>query len=130
MVENKYAKLSELDGKSFTVTKSWGYSFKKWVAESKTMLTEDKWLPDMKGDRDWRKTYGLDTNAGKLDVSEAQLKNMLTAVYKNGVADINNVTFKVKKVIGQNDIPNYYFNVDYEAKEDTSLKQDVDELGW
>lgn len=138
-MENKYAKLSELDGKSFTVEKAWGFSFKKWDEGARRMLIEEKWRQGLR-EEGFRKIYGLDTSEGKLDVSERQLKDMLEAVYKNGVADIVGKTYRVKKVVGQNNIPTYYFNVDWKAPAPTT-KQDtvhevndepikLDELGW
>ena len=104
-MENKYVKLGDLDGKQFTVEKAYGYEYKKWDNEARRMLTSEKWQEG------FQKRYGLDTSEGKLEVSDRQIKDMLAGTYKQGKADINGVTFKVKKVVGQNDIPNYFFNV-------------------
>lgn len=138
MEKKTYAKLSELDGKSFTVTKAFGYSFKKWDEASHRMLMETQWRAGLR-EEGYKKMYGIDTNIGILDISEAQMKNMLETVYKEGVADINGKTFKVKRVVGKNDIPTYYFNVDWNANSKTDTVAEViddepieipDNLGW
>lgn len=129
MEKKVYLKLGELDGKSFTVEKAWGYQFQKWDEGSSRFLREEKWQESMRGDRGWQKKYDLDTTDGKLSVSEAQIKTMLAAAYKNGVANIVGVTFKVKKVVGQNDIPNYYFNVDHNATPKTTQDKVVEDIG-
>lgn len=115
MEQKKYLKLGDMDGQTFTVTKAWGYQWKKYDEVSRRMLVSESY------EQGYQKRYGIDTSDGKLEVSEPQLKSMLSSVYKDGVSNINGATFKVKKVVGQNGIPNYYFNpVKKEvAKEDT-----------
>lgn len=140
MEKKTYVKLSELDGKSFTVQKAYGFSFKKWDEASRRMLMETQWRQGLR-EEGYRKVYGVETNVGVMDLSEAQLKNMLEAVYERGVADINNKTFSVKKYVGKNDIPVYYFKVDRDAKPQPSTQDTVheviedapinlDSLGW
>lgn len=91
MQEKKtYTKLSDLVGKEFTVTKAWGFTWKKWDNDAKRMLTAEKYEPDFK------KIYGLETDKGHLDLGSGQLSSLLEAVYKNGAADINGRTFSVK----------------------------------
>lgn len=104
-MEKKFIKLSELDGKEFTVDKAYGYQYKFWDEGSRRMLVSDTY------EQGYRKVYGIVTDQGGMDLSEAQMKNILVAAYKQGVADIIGKTFAVKKVVGANDIPNYYFKV-------------------
>lgn len=134
-----FIKLSELDGESFSVQKTYGFCFKKWDEANRKMLVEDNWNETMKGDRNWRKIYAVDTNRGRMDLSERQLKDMLGGVYSNGVADINGRTFTVKKYVGENNIPTYYINptkdapkkvVDDVTDPDEISKEDLDALGW
>ena len=108
--DTKYVKLSELDGQQFTVEKAYKFCFKKWDGANRRMLVENNWQEFMRGDRDWRKIYAVDTNKGKMDLSQKQLKDMLEGVYIDGIADVNGKTFTVRKVVGQNDIPNYFIN--------------------
>lgn len=108
-MEVTYTKLSELDGREFTVERAYGFKLKKWDNASRRMLVEDAWNPALLKEG-YRKIYALDTDKGKLDISEKQLSDMLVKTYKNGEAGIVGRTFAVKKVIGQNDFPNYYFN--------------------
>ena len=109
MEEKKFTKLSELVDDSFTVQKAWGYQFKMWDAASKRMLVSEKY------EQGYRKIYSLDTDKGKLDLGSGQLSSLLEAVYKNGTADINGKTFKVKSNGKTGMDIRYYFSVDYNA---------------
>jgi hypothetical protein len=110
MEKKTYTKLSELVDNTFTVTKAWGYQFKLWDNESKRMLVSEKY------EQGYRKIYNLDTDKGSLDLGSGQLSSLLEAVYKNGTADINGVTFKVKSNGKSGMDIRYYFNVDRDAK--------------
>jgi hypothetical protein len=61
---------------------------------------------------------------------------MLSGVYFNGIADINNRTFTVKKYVGDNDIPTYYINPTkdapkkVESDEASVSEEDLNNLGW
>ena len=90
MNDNKYTKLSELVGKTFRVEQVGGYQFKKWSVEDKHMLTSDKWQEG------YRKLYAVTTDKGLLDMSGAQIGQMLEGVVKNGRADLIDKTFQVK----------------------------------
>jgi hypothetical protein len=107
-----YIRLKDMDDKTFTIKKVGGYKYKKMVETNGkwSVLVEESWRQGLK-EEGYRKVYQIDAEEGIFDASEYQLQNMLIAVIKDGVADLNNKTFKVKKVIGKNDIPNYYFNV-------------------
>lgn len=85
-----YTKLGNLVDDQFTVTKAWGYSWKKWDNENSKMLMSDEWQEG------YQKKYQLDTDKGTLDLGSGQLASLLEAVYKDGKADINGRTFKVK----------------------------------
>jgi len=131
-----FIKLSNLDGDTFTVTGTHKYVFKKWDEANRKMLVEESWNDSMKGDRNWRKIFPVDTSEGRLDLSEKQLKDMLSGVYFNGIADINNRTFTVKKYVGDNDIPTYYINPTkdapkkVESDEASVSEEDLNNLGW
>lgn len=85
-----FVKLSELVNDQFTINKVWGYKFKMWDNEARKMMVSDTWQ------KDYRKVYSVDTNKGSLDLSASQLGILLEAVVRNGVADLNGVTFQVK----------------------------------
>lgn len=113
----KYTKLSALVGEEFTVEKAYGYTFKKWDAQSSRMLTSETY------EEGFRKIYALDTDKGKLDVGPGQLSSLLEAVYKNGQADIVGRTFAVKSNGKSGMDIRYFFN----AKPQSAPKQ-VDEV--
>ena len=85
-----YTKLGNLVDDQFTITKAWGYTWKKWDNENSKMLMSDEWQEG------YQKKYQLDTDKGTLDLGSGQLASLLEAVYKDGKADINGRTFKVK----------------------------------
>jgi len=103
-MEKKYTKLSDLVDSTFTIKKAWGFTWKKWDAESKRMLTSDRY------EQGFRKVYSLETDKGNLDVGSGQLSALLEAVYRNGVADINNRSFAVKSNGKTGMDIRYYFN--------------------
>lgn len=104
MNETTYTKLSELVDSDFTIQSVRGYRFKAWNNESKKMISEDSWFEGS------RKIYELDTNKGKLDLSESQLGTILVKCSHGGRADVNNVRVAVKSN-GKSGIDiRYYFN--------------------
>ena len=68
------------------------------------MLIADKY------EQGYRKVYSIETDKGYLDVGSGQLSALLEAVYRNGVADINNRSFKVKSNGKTGMDIRYYFN--------------------
>ena len=104
MEEKKYTKLSDLVDQTFLIRKAYGFQWKKWDQESKRMLIADKY------EQGFRKVYRLETDKGWLDVGLGQLSALLEAVYRNGVADINNRSFKVKSNGKTGMDIRYYFN--------------------
>lgn len=103
-MEKKYTKLSDLVGSTFTVEKAWGYSWKKWDAESKRMLLAEKY------EEGYSKVYSLETDQGKLDVRAGQLSSLLEATYDKGSANIVGRTFQVKSNGKTGMDIRYYFN--------------------
>lgn len=89
MSEKKYTKLSLLVGDEFTVQEAYGFSWKKWDAESKRMLLSETY------EQGFRKIYTLVTDKGNLDVGSGQLGTLLEAVYKKGKSDLVGRTFQV-----------------------------------
>ena len=104
MEEKRYTKLSELVGETFTVKQVSGYKFKMWDNGTKKMVSEDKWFNGS------RKVYQVETDKGWLDLGSGQLANLLEAVFKDGVADINLATFEVKSNGKTGMDIRYYFN--------------------
>ena len=88
--KKSYIKLSELVGDKFTISKVWGYKWKKWDDNEKKMLVSDTY------EEGHSKRYNLETDRGELEVSSSQLSQMLEGVVQDGVANVNNRTFTVK----------------------------------
>tara|TARA_R100000656_G_scaffold61465_1_gene47482 strand:- start:15639 stop:16058 length:420 start_codon:yes stop_codon:yes gene_type:complete len=78
------------DGISFSVMEAKGFTWKMWDDAERKMLTSNTWKPG------YAKRYFLITDHGGLEVSQAQLGQMLTGAYKEGKCDINGKTFGVK----------------------------------
>lgn len=89
-MENKYTKLSDLIGGTFTINKFYGYKWKKWDNENKKMLISDTWQ------KDYRKIYGIETDKGSMDLSANQVGILLEAIVRNGEANLIGRTFQVK----------------------------------
>ena len=85
-----YVRMSELVGNLFTITKVWGFKWKKYDPDQNKMLVAERYEPG------YRKVYEVDTDKGKLDLGSGQIGSLLEAVFRNGVADLNNKTFEVK----------------------------------
>lgn len=117
MDNKQYTKLSALVGKEFTVLKAGGYTWKKWDNEARKMLVSERF------EQGFRKIYSVETDKGFLDVGPGQMSTLLEATYKNGKADINNVTFSVKSNGKTGMDIRYYFNVVVQ----TSNNQDIGE---
>ena len=114
-----YVKMSQLVGDIFTVTKVWGYNFKKY--EDGKMLISDRYQPG------YRKVYQIDTDKGKLDVGEGQMGTLLEKASKNGASDINNKTFEVSSNGKTGMEIRYYFNViDAKPLPDKELNGEID----
>ena len=70
----------------------------------------------------YRKVYNLDTNKGKLTLGSGQVGNLLEAVLKDGVADLNGKTFSVKSNGKTEKDIRYFFNV---ARAEEAKKPEV-----
>lgn len=122
MEQKKYTKLSELVDKDFTVEEAYGYTFKKWDADAKRMLTSEKY------EQGFRKIYTIKTNEGTLDLGSGQLSSLLEAVYHKGTADINGKTFHVKSNGKSGMDIRYYFNAVRDPSPSKGLGEFADEL--
>lgn len=105
MEERKYTKLSELVGSEFTIQKDNGYKWKMWDNGTKKMIAQDEWFSGA------RKVYTFDTDKGTLYLSESQLGQLLSKVYYNGSAVIDNATFEVGSNGKTGMEIRYWFNV-------------------
>jgi len=89
-MDNKYTKLSALVDSTFKIEKVWGYKFKMWDKDNNKMLVSETWVADH------RKLYDVDTDKGKLDISSAQMGQILEAWFENGVSNIVGKSIYVK----------------------------------
>jgi hypothetical protein len=120
-----FTKLSNLVDDTFKVEKVWGYKWKKWDNEASKMLVSETYQEG------FSKKYELDTDKGKLDLGSGQLGSLLEAVFKNGVADLNDKTFEVKSNGKTGMDIRYYFNPIWNLKEEAvqqDAKEETDEL--
>lgn len=117
-----FVKLSDLVNNYFTVEKVWGYKFKKWNPEQKKMEVSDTWQ------KDFRKMWDVDTDKGKLDLSQAQLASLLEAVCKHGAADIRGRTFSVKSNGKTGMDIRYFFNVSGDAPKPVDVPEPPDDI--
>lgn len=122
-MDRKYTKLSELVDSVFTIERVSEYRYKKWNNAEKKFEISDSWQ------KDFKKTYTLETDKGLLDVSQGQLGNMLEAVSYKGEASLPGKTISVKSN-GKTGIDiRYYLNAAKpEPKEETV--EIPEELGW
>ena len=111
-----YTKLSDLVNDLFTVEKVWGYKWKKWNADTKKFEIAQTW------ERDFQKKWDVDTDRGKLDLSQSQMANLLELTCKNGVSDINGRTFSVKSNGKTGMEIRYFFNLSGTAPQSASEK--------
>lgn len=104
-MDNRYVKLKDLDGDIFTIERVTGHKFAMWDQASNKVLTADK---PTKG---YQKRWMIDTDRGRLEVSQAQFSKLLECVYKDGVADLNNKTISVKWNGKEKLESDYWFNL-------------------
>lgn len=90
MMENKWIKLKDLDGKTFTVKSIADFRWKAWNNDQSKYLYSDTWQ------QDYSKSFIVQTVDGQIDMSQAQIKDMLEAYHKNGESNIIGKTFTVK----------------------------------
>lgn len=126
-MDKTYTKLSALVDSTFKVERVSEYRYKRWNTETNKFEVSDSWQ------KDFKKTYTLDTDKGLLDVSQGQLANMLEAVSYKGEASLPGKTISVKSN-GKTGIDiRYYLNAAKPEKEDvgnsTAALDEMNE-GW
>lgn len=90
-MENKqWIKLKDLDGKTFIIKSVGDFRWKAWDETTGKMVESDKW---QKG---YQKRYPVVTDQGEMEVSQAQIKDMLEAYHQNGQSNIIDKSFTVK----------------------------------
>jgi len=109
----EYTKLSALVGSDFEVKSVEPFVWKKWDNENKKMLVSEKW------EEGFSKKYKIESDKGILDLSSAQLANMLESASIKGVSDLNGRTFNVKSNGKEGMEIRYFLNV--QPKEDISI---------
>ncbi len=85
-----YIKLGELVNSQFKVEKIFPSRYKAWDNDARKMLMSD--TPQ----QGYQKKYTVDSDKGRLDMSQSQIAQMLEGVTEDGRADINGRSFKVK----------------------------------
>ena len=119
-MDNKFVKLSELVGQTFTVTSVGEHKFKMWDNAAKQMLVSDDW---QKG---YKKVYAVDTDKGRLDIGQGQMGTMLEAASYRGKADLTNVTFELKSNGKTGMEIRYFFNVKKQDVVDVTGDEPID----
>lgn len=109
---NSYVKLRDLT--AFTVMGDNGYSYKKWNQAEGKMEISDKWQEG------FRKMFSIETDQGTLDLSQAQLGQMLASAYRDGAANIIGNKFNVKTNGKTGMEIRYFINLDHASQAHTS----------
>lgn len=120
-MENNFTKLSELVNSQFTIKKVFPPTWKMWDKASGKMLVSHS------PEKGYRKLYGTDTDKGKLDLGTGQIGSLLEAVFDDGRADLNGVTFLVKSN-GKSGIDIRYFFDVVEDKDEPFQIEGADDL--
>ena len=109
---NNYVKLRDLS--AFTVMSDKGYSYKQWNQSEGKMEVSDKWQEG------FRKMFSIETDQGTLDLSQAQLGQMLSSAYRDGAANLIGNKFNVKTNGKTGMEIRYFINLDYASQPHTS----------
>jgi len=107
----EFIKLSQVE--KFTVQKVWGFKFKNWDEENRKMLVSDSWM------QGFTKKWDVDTDKGKLDLSNTQFAQMLAGCFSSQTqsSDVQNKTFAVK-TNGKTGVDiRYYINLERGAEQ-------------
>ena len=122
-MDKTYTKLSALVDDQFTIERVSEYRYKRWNNEEKKFEVSDSWQ------KDFKKTYTLETDKGLLDLSQGQLATILEVFSFKGESNIIGKTVAVKSN-GKSGIDiRYYLN----PGKAVSAEDDVpygDEGGW
>ena len=117
-----YTKMSALVDKNFTVQKVNGYKWKKWDNVAKTMLSSDTYVAEHS------KKWEIETDKGKMDVSQSQMGSMLEGVSRDGMSTIIGATFHVKSNGKTGMEIRYFINPVREQPEDRNDDSAKDEM--
>lgn len=120
-MEVTYIKLSELIGESIKIEKVFPHKFKAWDNEARKMLISDTWQ------QGYQKKYTVDTDKGRLDMSQSQIAQMLEGVCEDGRSDINGRRFSVKSNGEEGMKIRYFLNP---IKEETETFEEELPVGW
>lgn len=120
-MEVNYTKLSALVGESVKIEKVFPFKWKMWDNNEHKMLVSDVWV------KDYRKIYTVDTDKGRLDMSQNQIAQMLEAVSDDGRADINGRKFSIKSNGKTGMEIRYFLNV---VKDDDEVFEEELPAGW
>lgn len=104
-----YIRLKDIQ--DFTVTQDNGFSFKMWDEQQNQMLTSKTYQEG------YQKRYSMTTDKGELELSQAQLGQMLSSAYKNGSSNIVGKKFNVKNNGQEGKEIRYFINLDYKAEQ-------------
>lgn len=111
-MEQKYTKLSALVGDTFTIERVSEYQWKRWNQ------AEGKYEKSDTYQKDFKKTYTLETDKGLLDLSQGQLGTILETVSYKGEASLPGKTVQVKSNGKTGMDIRYFFNAVSSKKED------------
>lgn len=101
-MDKQWTKMSGLVNKDITVVATKGYKFK--------MYDNGEWRESDTWQQGYTKKYRLELSDAMLEVSAAQLGQMLEGVFKDGVSDIRGTTFHVKSNGKEGKEIRYYIN--------------------
>ena len=119
-METTYVKLSDLVNETIKVEKVFPFKFKMWDNEQHKMLVSDTCQ------QGYRKIYTVDTDKGRLDMSQSQIAQMLEGVTADGRADINGRKFTIKSNSKTGMEIRYFINP---VKEDEVYEEELP-MGW
>jgi len=107
-MDKQWTKMSGLVNKEITVVATKGYKFK--------MYDNGEWRESDTWQQGYTKKYRLELSDAMIEVSAAQLGQMLEGVFKDGVSDIRGTTFHVKSNGKEGKEIRYYINPVRDAK--------------
>lgn len=92
MEEKRYVKLKDLVDSTFTLKRVWGYDWQLWLPAENRMNRSDTYVEGH------NKTWQIDTDKGKMDLSNYQFCNMLSKCFntKTQIAEVEDRLFEVK----------------------------------
>lgn len=97
------------------------FVWKMWDAPTQTMLTSQQY------EKGYRKMYPVETDRGQLDVSSAQMGQMLEAVMQGGQSDVIDQSFSVKSNGKSGKEIRYYINAVFDKPEQEAAPEPVEQ---